>query len=113
MVTKRPKGGRKRKPGPPKTPAEWVQLKLLGLTVQGLRHCKRRLSAIADRELTLSDTVEAALILLRYDRDTIPAADSVAAEVQAVDDVVHLIAQKLWEPRLAQEPVARASRDFH
>jgi error-prone DNA polymerase len=37
----------------------------------------------------------------------------VSGKIQAQDGVVHLIAEKLWAPRLHVEPDATKSRDFH
>jgi error-prone DNA polymerase len=37
----------------------------------------------------------------------------ITGNLQVEDGVVHLVAEKLWEPRLALKPTAAASRDFH
>ncbi|HWO41611.1 MAG TPA: error-prone DNA polymerase, partial [Candidatus Eisenbacteria bacterium] len=37
----------------------------------------------------------------------------VTGTVQAEDDVVHIVAEKLWDPRLNVNPAAVSSRDFH
>jgi error-prone DNA polymerase len=37
----------------------------------------------------------------------------ITGKLQVEDNVVHLVAEKLWEPRLVLKPVATASRDFH
>ncbi|MGH7874117.1 MAG: OB-fold nucleic acid binding domain-containing protein, partial [Candidatus Binatia bacterium] len=37
----------------------------------------------------------------------------ISGTIQAEDGVVHLVAQELWEPRLALKPAAARSRDFH
>jgi error-prone DNA polymerase len=37
----------------------------------------------------------------------------ITGKLQVEDGVVHLVAEKLWEPRLELKPVAAASRDFH
>jgi error-prone DNA polymerase len=36
----------------------------------------------------------------------------VSGKLQAEDGVVHLVAEALWEPRLALKPAATRSRDF-
>jgi hypothetical protein len=33
--------------------------------------------------------------------------------LQIEDNVVHLIAEQLWEPRVELKPTAAPSRDFH
>jgi error-prone DNA polymerase len=37
----------------------------------------------------------------------------ITAKLQVEDGVVHLVAEKLWEPRLELKPTAAPSRDFH
>ena len=37
----------------------------------------------------------------------------ITGTLQVEDGVVHLIAEKLWEPRIELKPIAAASRDFH
>jgi hypothetical protein len=37
----------------------------------------------------------------------------ITGKLQAEDGVVHLVAEKLWEPRLQLKPTAAPSRDFH
>ena len=37
----------------------------------------------------------------------------VSGKIQAQDGVVHLVADKLWQPKLGQRPDAVKSRDFH
>jgi error-prone DNA polymerase len=37
----------------------------------------------------------------------------ITGKLQAEDGVVHLVAEKLWEPRLQLKPTAPPSRDFH
>jgi error-prone DNA polymerase len=37
----------------------------------------------------------------------------ITGKLQAEDCVVHLVAEKLWEPRLQLKPTAAPSRDFH
>jgi error-prone DNA polymerase len=37
----------------------------------------------------------------------------ITAKLQVEDGVVHLVAEKLWEPRLELKPTAAPSRDFN
>jgi error-prone DNA polymerase len=37
----------------------------------------------------------------------------ITGKLQVEDNIVHLIAEKLWEPRLELKPTAARSRDFH
>jgi len=37
----------------------------------------------------------------------------ITGKLQVEDNVVHLVAEKLWEPRLELKPAAGRSRDFH
>jgi error-prone DNA polymerase len=37
----------------------------------------------------------------------------VSGKIQSEDGVVHLIVDRVWEPRLRDEPAAQRSRDFH
>ena len=37
----------------------------------------------------------------------------ITGKLQVEDNVVHLVAEKLWEPRLEPKPAAARSRDFH
>ena len=37
----------------------------------------------------------------------------ISGTLQVEDNVVHLIAEELWEPRVALKPVGVSSRDFH
>jgi len=37
----------------------------------------------------------------------------ITGKLQSEDGVVHLVAEELWEPRLALNPAATQSRDFH
>jgi len=37
----------------------------------------------------------------------------VSGKIQSEDGVVHLIVDRVWEPRLRDEPVSDRSRDFH
>jgi error-prone DNA polymerase len=37
----------------------------------------------------------------------------ITGKLQVEDGVVHLVAEKLWEPRLELKPTAAPSRDFH
>jgi error-prone DNA polymerase len=37
----------------------------------------------------------------------------ISGKLQVEDGVVHLIAEKLWEPRIELKPSGAASRDFH
>jgi len=37
----------------------------------------------------------------------------ITGTLQVEDGVVHLIAEKLWEPRAELKPSAASSRDFH
>jgi error-prone DNA polymerase len=37
----------------------------------------------------------------------------ITGKLQVEDGVVHLVAEKHWEPRMELKPAAAASRDFH
>jgi error-prone DNA polymerase len=37
----------------------------------------------------------------------------ISGTIQAEDGVVHLVAEELWEPRVALKPASAGSRDFH
>ena len=37
----------------------------------------------------------------------------ISGTLQAEDNVVHLVAEKLWEPKVALKPIGAPSRDFH
>ena len=37
----------------------------------------------------------------------------ITGTLQVEDSVVHLVAEQLWEPRVALKPAAVTSRDFH
>jgi error-prone DNA polymerase len=37
----------------------------------------------------------------------------ITGKLQVEDNVIHLVAEKLWEPKLNLEPTAARSRDFH
>jgi error-prone DNA polymerase len=37
----------------------------------------------------------------------------ITGQLQVEDGVVHLVAEKLWEPRTELKPTAARSRDFH
>ena len=37
----------------------------------------------------------------------------ITGKFQVEDRVVHLVAQKLWEPKLELKPTAARNRDFH
>ena len=37
----------------------------------------------------------------------------ISGTLQAEDNVVHLVAEKLWEPKVELKPIRAPSRDFH
>jgi len=37
----------------------------------------------------------------------------ISGTLQAEDNVVHLVAEKLWEPKVELKPIGAPSRDFH
>jgi error-prone DNA polymerase len=37
----------------------------------------------------------------------------ISGKLQAEDGVVHLVAERLWEPRVELKPTSARSRDFH
>lgn len=37
----------------------------------------------------------------------------ITGKLQVEDNVIHLVAEKLWKPKLNLEPTAGRSRDFH
>jgi len=37
----------------------------------------------------------------------------ITGKLQVEDSVVHLVAKKLWEPRVELKPIGAPSRDFH
>jgi error-prone DNA polymerase len=37
----------------------------------------------------------------------------ITGKLQVEDDVVHLVAEELWEPRIELKPASAGSRDFH
>jgi error-prone DNA polymerase len=37
----------------------------------------------------------------------------ITGKLQVEDNVVHLVAERLWKPQLSQRPSAPPSRDFH
>jgi error-prone DNA polymerase len=37
----------------------------------------------------------------------------ISGKLQVEDGVIHLVAEQLWEPKIALQPASAQSRDFH